>query len=95
MYLFTCKFYGDNIGEEWEKKREDKTIGEACKEKKNSFWKTLGKGMASTIATVDIKSIHGNYLILKENYPDYGETIVYFLATCFHLDHNIELDIAL
>ena len=51
--------------------------------------------MASTIATIDIKSIHKNYLLLKENYPDYGERFVYFFATCLHLDPNIDLDIAL
>ena len=51
--------------------------------------------MASTIATVDIKSIHENYLFLKENYPDYGKRFVYFLATCLHLDPHIDLDIAL
>ena len=55
----------------------------------------MGKGTASTIATVDIKGIHENYLFLKENYPDYGEEFVYFLATCLHLDSNIDLDIAL
>ena len=49
--------------------------------------------MASTIATVDIKSIHENYLILKENYPDYEKRFVYFLATCLHLFPNIDLDI--
>ena len=51
--------------------------------------------MASTIVTVDIKSIHENYLFLKENYPDYGKRFVYFQATCLHLDPNIDLDIAL
>ena len=51
--------------------------------------------MASTIATVVIKSIHENYLFLKENYPDYGKRFVYFLATCLSLDPNIDLDIAL
>ena len=51
--------------------------------------------MASTIATVDIKRIHKNYLFLKENYPDYGGKILYFLATYLHLDPRIDLDIAL
>ena len=42
--------------------------------------------MESNIATVNIKIFHKNYLFLKENYPDYGERFVYFLATCWHLD---------
>ena len=51
--------------------------------------------MASTIATVDKKIIHKNYLFLKENYPEYGERFVYFSATCLHLDPNNDHDIAL
>ena len=51
--------------------------------------------MTSTIATVDIKSIHENYLNLKEDYLDFGKRFKYFLATCLQLDPNIDLDIAL
>ena len=52
--------------------------------------------MASTIATVDIKGFHENYLYLKENYRDYGERFVYVLATtCLLSDPNIDLEIAL
>ena len=32
---------------------------------------------------------------MKENYPEYGERFLLFLAACLHLDPNIDLDIAL
>ena len=49
----------------------------------------------ATIATVDLKSIHKTYKEIKKEYSQYGERFLYFLATCLHLDPEIDLDIAL
>ena len=49
----------------------------------------------ATIATVDLRSIHETYKEIKKEYSQYGERFLYFLATCLHLDPEIDLDIAL
>ena len=49
----------------------------------------------TTIATVDLQSIHENYQQVKKEYSEYGERFLYFLATCLYLDPDIDLDIAL
>ena len=49
----------------------------------------------ATIATVDLKSIHETYKKIEKEYSQYGERFLYFLATCLHLDPEIDLDIAL
>ena len=51
--------------------------------------------MFATIATIDLKITHENYLFVSEVYPAYSERYLYFLATCLHLDPNIDLNIAL
>ena len=38
--------------------------------------------MTATIATIDLKRIHVNYLFVKEVYPEYSERFLYILATC-------------
>ena len=47
----------------------------------------------ATIATVDLKSIHETYKEIEKEYSQYGERFLYFLATCLHLDPEIDLDI--
>ena len=49
----------------------------------------------ATIAIVNLKSIHETYKEIEKKYSQYGERFVYFLATCLHLDPEIDLDIAL
>ena len=49
----------------------------------------------ATIATVDLKSIHETYKEIEKEYSQYGERFLYFLATCLHLDPEIDLDIVL
>ena len=49
----------------------------------------------ATIATVDLKSIHETYKKIEKEYSQYGERFLYFLATCLHLDPEIDLVIAL
>ena len=49
----------------------------------------------ATIATVDLKSIHETYKEIEKEYSQNGERFLYFLATCLHLDPEIDLDIAL
>ena len=49
----------------------------------------------ATIATVDLMSIQETYKETKKEYSQYGERFVYFLATCLHLDPEIDLDISL
>ena len=49
----------------------------------------------ATIATLDLKSIHELYLEVKKEYSGYSERYRYFLATCFYLDPDLDLDIAL
>ena len=49
----------------------------------------------TTIATVDLQSIHENYQQVKKEYSEYGERFLYSLATCLYLDPDIDLDIAL
>ena len=46
-------------------------------------------------ATVDLKSIQKIYKEIEKEYSEYGERFLYFLATCLHLDPEIDLDIAL
>ena len=50
--------------------------------------------MVATFATIDL-IIHENFLFVREVYPEYSERYLYFLATCLHLDPNIDLKIAL
>ena len=40
-------------------------------------------------------SIHEAYKEIEKEYLKNGERFLYFLATCFHLDPEIDLDIAL
>ena len=47
------------------------------------------------MATVDLKSIHETYKDIEKESSQYGEQFLYFLATCLHLDPEIDLDIAL
>ena len=49
----------------------------------------------ATIATVDLKSIHGTYKEIEKEYSQYGERFLYFLAVCLLLDPEIDLDTAL
>ena len=49
----------------------------------------------ATIATVDLKSIHELYQQVKKEYSGYSERYLYFLAICFYLDPDLDLDIAL
>ena len=49
----------------------------------------------ATIATVDLKSIHETYKEIEKEYSQNGERFFYFLATCLHLDPEIDLDRAL
>ena len=51
--------------------------------------------MAKTIATIDLKIIYEIYLEIKNNYPEYGERFLYFLAACQHLDPDIDLEATL
>ena len=51
--------------------------------------------MVATIATIDLKTTHKNFLFVREVYPEYSERYSYFLATCLQLDPNIDLNIAL
>ena len=49
----------------------------------------------ATLATVDLKSIHETHKEIEKEYIPNGERFLYFLATCLHLDPEIDLDIAL
>ena len=49
----------------------------------------------ATIATVDMKNIHDLYQEVKKEYSGYSERYLYFLATCFYLDPDLDLHIAL
>ena len=51
--------------------------------------------MTTTIATVDLKTIHEIYKLIKTDYPEHNEIFLYFLATCLHLDPDVNLEIAL
>ena len=51
--------------------------------------------MTTTIATVDLKTIHEIYNLIKTDYPEHNERFLYFLATCLHLDPDVNLEIAL
>ena len=47
----------------------------------------------TTIATVDLMNIHEIYEQIKVDCLDYSERFVYFLAACFYLDPDINLEI--
>ena len=49
----------------------------------------------ATIATLDLKSIYELYLEVKKEFSGYSERYLYFLATCFYLDPDLDLDNAL
>ena len=49
----------------------------------------------TTIATVDLKKIQEIYEQIKDDYPEYSERFVYFLAACLYLDPEINLEIVL
>ena len=49
----------------------------------------------TTIATKDLMNIHEIFEQIKVDYPDYSERFVYFLAACFYLDPDINLEIVL
>ena len=51
--------------------------------------------MVATIATIDLRIIHENFLFVREVYPDYSKRYLYFIATWLHWDPNIDLNIAL
>ena len=53
------------------------------------------KKMAKTIATIDLEKIHEIYLHIKNNYPKYGQRILFFLAACQYLDPDIDLEATL
>ena len=47
------------------------------------------------IATLDLKIIHVLYHEVKKEYSGYSERYLYFFATCFYLDPDLDFDIAL
>ena len=47
------------------------------------------------IATLDLKSIHVLNHEVKKEYSGYSERYLYFFATCFYLDLDLDFDIAL
>ena len=49
----------------------------------------------ASIATLDLKSIQETYKEIEKEYSQYGKRLLYFLATCLHLDADLDLDIAL
>ena len=51
--------------------------------------------MTTTIATVDLKTIHEIYNLIKTDFPEHNERFLYFLASCLHLDPDVNLEIAL
>ena len=51
--------------------------------------------MTTTIATVDLKTVHEIYNLIKTDYPEHNEIFLYFLATRLHLDPDVNLEIAL
>ena len=51
--------------------------------------------MATTIATVELKTIHEFYNLIKTDYPEHNERFLYFLATCLRLDPDVNLEISL
>ena len=51
--------------------------------------------MKTAIATVDLKTIHEIYTLIKIDYQEHNERFLYFLATCLHLDPDVNLEIAL
>ena len=48
----------------------------------------------TTTATVDLKRVHELYQEVKKEYSGYSERYLYYLAICFYLDPNLDLDIA-
>ena len=51
--------------------------------------------MTTTIATVDLKTIHEIYKLKKTDYREHNERLLYFLATRLHLEPHVNLKIAL
>ena len=51
--------------------------------------------MTTTIATVDLKTIHEIYNLIKTDYAEHNERFLYFMATCLQLDPDVNFDIAL
>ena len=51
--------------------------------------------MTTTISTVDLKTIHEIYKFIEAEYPDHNERLLFFLATCLHLDPDVNLENAL
>ena len=49
----------------------------------------------ATTPTLELKSIQELYLEVKKENSGYSERYLYFLATCFYLDPDLDLDIAL
>ena len=47
--------------------------------------------IAKTIATIDLENIPEFYLQIKNNYPKYGESFLYFLAACQYLDPDNDM----
>ena len=47
------------------------------------------------ISTFDLKLIHENFIDLKSQYPDKSVSFQYFLANCFYLDADFNLDFVL
>ena len=60
-----------------------------------SFLSERLKNYMATITTVDLKSNHKTYKEMEKEYSQYGDRFLFFLATCLHLDPEINLDIAL
>ena len=44
----------------------------------------------TTLVTVDLDRIQEIYKKVKKNYSNYGEIILYFLATCLYLDLDLD-----
>ena len=59
------------------------------------YWENVCIDQMATIATLDLKSIHETYKEIEKEYSQYGKRFLYFLATCLHLDPDLDLDIAL
>ena len=59
------------------------------------YWENVCIDQVATIATVDLKSIHGIYKGFKNDYSQYSQRFLFFLATCIYIGLDLDLDIAL
>ena len=51
--------------------------------------------MTTTIAKVELKNIQKIYKLINTYYPEHNERFLYFLATCLHLEPDVNLETAL